>query len=70
MITTSCVSQDSKPSASPPSAPTWLSGHGATFGLCQIHRNEAWHYELRPGGIVHGCPNMYADPTQDPRMQQ
>jgi D-alanyl-D-alanine carboxypeptidase len=51
-------------------ATTWLSDHGAEYGLCQIYRNEPWHYELRTGAIDHGCPRMYADPTQDPRMQQ
>lgn len=50
-------------------ARTWLSAHGATYGLCQIYRNEAWHYELRPAAVARGCPRMYADPTQDPRMQ-
>jgi D-alanyl-D-alanine carboxypeptidase len=48
----------------------WLSEHGAEYGLCQIYRNEPWHYELRPGAIDHRCPRMYADPTHDPRMQQ
>jgi hypothetical protein len=48
----------------------WLSAHGAAYGLCQIYGNEPWHYELRPNAIAHGCPRMYADPTQDPRMQQ
>ena len=38
--------------------------------LCQIYRNEPWHYELRPEAIAHGCPPVYADPTHDPRMQQ
>ncbi|WP_405784997.1 M15 family metallopeptidase [Streptomyces sp. NBC_01378] len=51
-------------------ATTWLSEHGAELGLCPIHKNEPWHYELRPEAIDHGCPRMYADPTQDPRMQQ
>jgi zinc D-Ala-D-Ala carboxypeptidase len=51
-------------------ATAWLSGHGAEYGLCQIYRNEPWHYELRPDAIDHGCPPMYADPTHDPRMQQ
>ena len=54
----------------PSSATAWLSKHGAAYGLCQIYRNEPWHYELRPGAVDHGCPRMYADPTQDPRMQQ
>jgi D-alanyl-D-alanine carboxypeptidase len=51
-------------------ATAWLSEHGADYGLCQIYRNEPWHYELRPEAIKHACPRMYADPTQDPRMQQ
>jgi zinc D-Ala-D-Ala carboxypeptidase len=51
-------------------AARWLSEHGARYGLCQIYRNEPWHYELRGDAIVHGCPPMYADPTHDPRMQQ
>jgi D-alanyl-D-alanine carboxypeptidase len=51
-------------------ATTWLSEHGAAYGLCQIYRNEPWHYELRPRAVDHGCPRMYADPTQDPRMQR
>lgn len=51
-------------------ARAWLSAHGATYGLCQIYRNEPWHYELRPEAVDHGCPQMYADPTHDPRMQQ
>jgi zinc D-Ala-D-Ala carboxypeptidase len=51
-------------------ATAWLSGHGAEYGLCQIYGNEPWHYELRPEAIDLGCPPMYADPTQDPRMQQ
>ena len=51
-------------------ATAWLSGHGAAYGLCQIYRNEAWHYELRPEATDHGCPPMYGDPTQDPRMRQ
>ncbi|GAA2475067.1 M15 family metallopeptidase [Streptomyces longisporus] len=51
-------------------ATAWLSRHGADYGLCQIYRNEAWHYELRTSAIARGCPPMYADPTEDPRMQQ
>jgi D-alanyl-D-alanine carboxypeptidase len=44
-------------------ATAWLSEHGAHYGLCQIYRNEAWHFELRPKAIERGCPPMYADPT-------
>jgi D-alanyl-D-alanine carboxypeptidase len=54
----------------PSDATAWLSEHGAAYGLCQIYGNEPWHYELRPEAIDHGCPPMYADPTQDPRMEQ
>ncbi|MER5303058.1 M15 family metallopeptidase [Streptomyces lasiicapitis] len=51
-------------------ATEWLSEHGAEYGLCQIYRNEPWHYELRTEAIDRDCPRMYADPTEDPRMQQ
>jgi LAS superfamily LD-carboxypeptidase LdcB len=54
----------------PSDATAWLSENGAAYGLCQIYRNEPWHYELRHAAIDHGCPPMYADPTHDPRMQQ
>jgi D-alanyl-D-alanine carboxypeptidase len=54
----------------PSAAAAWLSEHGAAYGLCQIYGNEPWHYELRPEAVAHGCPPTYADPTQDPRMQQ
>ena len=54
----------------PPDASAWLSEHGAGYGLCQIYINEPWHFELRPEAIDNGCPPMYADPTQDPRMQR
>jgi zinc D-Ala-D-Ala carboxypeptidase len=44
-------------------ATAWLSEHGARYGLCQLYRNEPWHYELRPEATRRGCPAMYADPT-------
>jgi LAS superfamily LD-carboxypeptidase LdcB len=50
-------------------AVAWLSERGAEYGLCQIYSNEPWHYELRPQAGVQGCPSMYADPTQDPRLR-
>ncbi|WP_199552221.1 M15 family metallopeptidase [Streptomyces sp. N35] len=53
----------------PNAAQAWLSRHGAAYGLCQIYRNEPWHYELRPAAVRAGCPVMYADPTEDPRMR-
>jgi zinc D-Ala-D-Ala carboxypeptidase len=51
-------------------ATTWLSEHGAAYGLCQIYKNEPWHYELRTDAIGRRCPAMYADPTKDPRLRQ
>jgi D-alanyl-D-alanine carboxypeptidase len=54
----------------PSDARAWLSKHGAEYGLCQIYKNEPWHFELRPDAVDHGCPPMYADPTQDPRMHR
>jgi LAS superfamily LD-carboxypeptidase LdcB len=54
----------------PSSATTWLGRKGAAFGLCQIYRNEPWHFELRIAAIALGCPATYADPAHDPRIQQ
>ncbi|APU15866.1 D-alanyl-D-alanine carboxypeptidase [Actinoalloteichus sp. GBA129-24] len=54
----------------PYAAIDWLVRYGSDYGLCQIYGNEPWHYELRPEAAVEGCPQMYADPTEDPRMQQ
>jgi len=51
-------------------ATSWLSAHGAVYGLCQVYVNEPWHYELDPEAADRGCAPMYADPTDDPRMQQ
>lgn len=51
-------------------APAWLSAYGASYGLCQTYANEPWHYELVPDATSSGCPIMYADPTEDPRLQQ
>jgi hypothetical protein len=53
----------------PAGAATWLSEHGVAYGLCQIYGNEPWPFELRPQASDSGCPPMYTDPTQDPRMQ-
>lgn len=50
-------------------AAAWLSAHGAAYGLCQIYENEPWHYELRADAVSAGCPEMFADPTHDPRMR-
>jgi zinc D-Ala-D-Ala carboxypeptidase len=54
----------------PSRATAWLSKHGARYRLCQIYRNEPWHYELRREAINDGCPSKYADPRHDPRMQR
>jgi hypothetical protein len=51
-------------------AAAWLSEHGAAYGLCPVYGNEPWHYELRPDAGDQGCPTVYADPTQDPRMRR
>lgn len=51
-------------------AASWLSAHGDAYGLCQIYRNETWHFELRSEAVRDGCPEMYADASQDPRLQQ
>ena len=51
-------------------ATDWLAEHGAEYGLCQIYANEPWHYELRPDAVDGGCPEMFADPTFDPRMHR
>jgi hypothetical protein len=48
---------------------SWLARHGAAYGLCPVYRNEPWHYELRPSAVDHGCPAMYADASEDPRLQ-
>jgi zinc D-Ala-D-Ala carboxypeptidase len=53
----------------PSGATAWLAEHGAAYGLCRIYRNEPWHYELRPAAVEDGCPPMYADTTEDPRMR-
>jgi D-alanyl-D-alanine carboxypeptidase len=50
-------------------AAEWLGDHGAAYGLCQVYGNEAWHFELRPEAVDSGCPRMFHDPTEDPRMQ-
>ena len=40
----------------PAAATTWLSEHGAEYGLCQIYGNEPWHFELRAEAVDQGCP--------------
>jgi hypothetical protein len=54
----------------PSEARAWLSENGAGYGLCQVYRNEPWHYELRPEAIGHRCPPVFADPTEDPRTRR
>jgi LAS superfamily LD-carboxypeptidase LdcB len=48
---------------------SWLAGHGARYGLCQVYQNEPWHYEHRPEAKDRGCPAMYADAAHDPRLR-
>lgn len=47
----------------------WVQQHGARYGLCQTYANEVWHYELRREAVTDGCPEPYADPSEDPRLQ-
>lgn len=47
----------------------WIGEHGHRFGLCRVYENEPWHVEYRPEAPVDGCPPVYRDPTEDPRMQ-
>ena len=54
----------------PTAAMSWLAQHGAGYGLCPVYANEPWHYELRPGADVDGCPPTYRDPTEDPRTHR
>jgi LAS superfamily LD-carboxypeptidase LdcB len=44
----------------PTDADSWLSQHGASYGLCQTYANEMWHFELAtlPGGT---CPAPVED---------
>jgi hypothetical protein len=51
-------------------ATLWMEEHGAVHGLCQIYDNEPWHFELVPEAADAGCPDLYHDPTEDPRMQR
>jgi hypothetical protein len=53
----------------PARATSWLAEHGEDYGLCRVYENEPWHYERRADAVEHGCPRMYADPTEDPRMR-
>jgi zinc D-Ala-D-Ala carboxypeptidase len=53
----------------PAAAAAWLSGHGPAYGLCRIYGNEPWHFELRAGAAVRGCPAMYPDAAHDPRLR-
>jgi hypothetical protein len=53
----------------PTEGAAWLASYGADYGLCQIYDNEPWHFELRVEAAEDGCPSTYADPTEDPRMQ-
>jgi zinc D-Ala-D-Ala carboxypeptidase len=54
----------------PVAAMAWLSRHGARYGLCQIYRNEPWHYELRVAAVDRGCPAMYSDSAHDPTIER
>jgi zinc D-Ala-D-Ala carboxypeptidase len=51
-------------------ATSWLAEHGPGYGLCQVFRNEPWHFELREAAVEHSCPAQYRDPSHDPRMRR
>lgn len=53
----------------PGSAVVWLGRFGARYGLCQTYRNEPWHFEFRSNAAMEGCPALYADASQDPRLR-
>lgn len=53
----------------PAPAASWLSVHGARFGLCRVYRNEPWHFELRTNAVEEGCPPLYRDAASDPRLE-
>lgn len=42
----------------------WLSEHGAGYGLCQVYRNEPWHYELLPSPVDRGYPRRTPTPRR------
>ncbi|MDR1634499.1 MAG: D-alanyl-D-alanine carboxypeptidase family protein [Bifidobacteriaceae bacterium] len=50
-------------------AKEWLAHNGAQYGLCLVYANEPWHFELRPQAKTAGCPELYPDPTHDPRLR-
>jgi hypothetical protein len=50
-------------------AAEWLAKNGARYGLCRVYQNEPWHFELRSTAPSQGCPALYADPTEDPRLR-
>ena len=52
----------------PDAATDWLSAHGAGYGLCLVYGNEPWHFEYLTDAVGVGCPHMYPDLTEDPRM--
>lgn len=45
----------------PTDANSWLSQHGAGYGLCQTYANEMWHFELAEITPDGWCPEMIAD---------
>ncbi|BBH18461.1 hypothetical protein Back2_27480 [Nocardioides baekrokdamisoli] len=51
-------------------AQAWLVQNGRLYGLCQMYANEPWHFEWRPAAIESGCPEIYTNPGQDPRLAQ
>ena len=52
----------------PRAATDWFAEHGAAYGLCPVYTNEPWHFELDRDAPDAGCPDLYDDPTDDPRL--
>ncbi|MEB4613444.1 M15 family metallopeptidase [Leucobacter sp. M11] len=45
----------------PTDANSWLSQHGAAYGLCQTYSNEMWHFELDEISPEGWCPEPLTD---------
>ena len=45
------------------------SGEAPSFSGVAKGMRTHWCGELRPAAVTRGCPRMYADPTEDPRLR-
>ena len=60
------TSRATRSTSAAPTATAWLSEHGAAYGLCQVYRNEPWHYELRPDAVDRRVPGPVRRPHARP----